>query len=104
MTVREISVSELHSRAPDALLDVRGPEEFAQGHMPGAVNVPLDRLAAVASRYAGNTVVTVCASGGRSVIAAQVLAAAGARAWSLAGGTRAWQQAGNPVARGTDGR
>ncbi|GAA0813362.1 rhodanese-like domain-containing protein [Spirilliplanes yamanashiensis] len=43
MTVREIGPDELRRRDGDAMvLDVRSAEEFAQGHVPGAVNLPLD--------------------------------------------------------------
>ncbi|WP_328463410.1 rhodanese-like domain-containing protein [Actinoplanes sp. NBC_00393] len=101
MTVRQIPVGELHQAGTDGvLLDVRGPGEYAEGHLPGAVNVPLDELNAVAARYAGQDVVTVCRSGARSLTAAQMLAAAGARVQSLAGGTEAWQRAGHPVETG----
>ncbi|MEV4283050.1 rhodanese-like domain-containing protein [Actinoplanes xinjiangensis] len=79
------------------LLDVRSPDEYAGGHLPGAVNVPLDEVEAAASRYAGQDVVTVCHSGARSLAAALLLSAAGARVQSLAGGTEAWRQAGHPV-------
>jgi rhodanese-related sulfurtransferase len=63
----------------------------------GAVNLPLDDLPQAAPRFAGQDVVTVCKSGGRSDMAAQVLDAAGARAWSLTGGTQAWVEAGHPI-------
>ncbi|GAA0452807.1 hypothetical protein Aca07nite_67730 [Actinoplanes capillaceus] len=97
MTVREISVDQL---GVGVLLDVRSPNEYAAGHLPGAVNVPLDELPAIAARYAGQDVVTVCHSGARSLSAARLLAAAGARVQSLAGGTEAWRQAGHPVETG----
>jgi rhodanese-related sulfurtransferase len=99
--VRQIQVDELHRNdVGGVLLDVRGPGEYAEGHLPGAVNVPLDQLDVVAARYAGQDVVTVCRSGARSLTAAQLLAAAGARVQSLAGGTEAWQRAGHPVETG----
>ncbi|GIE28949.1 hypothetical protein Ait01nite_019940 [Actinoplanes italicus] len=101
MTVRQIQVEELRRDGTGGvLLDVRGPGEYADGHLPGAVNVPLDQLDAVAARYAGQDVVTVCQSGARSLTAAQLLDAAGARVQSLAGGTEAWQRAGHPVETG----
>ena len=101
MTVREIRVDELRLGVGSAVLvDVRGPSEFTQGHLPGAVNVPLDELQAVAAQYAGQDVVTVCHSGARSAIAAQALAAAGARVQSLTGGTEAWRRAGHPIETG----
>lgn len=102
MTVREISLDELRGRDGEAVvLDVRSAEEYAQGHVPGAVNLPLDDLPQAAPRFAGQDVVTVCQAGGRSAQAAQVLEAAGVRAWSLTGGTQAWEQAGHPVEQGT---
>ncbi|MFI1991029.1 rhodanese-like domain-containing protein [Actinoplanes sp. NPDC020271] len=98
MTLSEISVDQLKRDSfCRVLLDVRSPGEYAGGHLPGAVNVPLDEVAAVAAQYAGQDVVTVCHSGARSLAAARLLAAAGARVQSLAGGTQAWRQAGHPV-------
>jgi rhodanese-related sulfurtransferase len=76
---------------------VRSPGEYAGGHLPGAVNVPLDEVEAAAGRYAGQDLVTVCHSGARSLADARLLSAAGARVQSLAGGTEAWRQAGHPV-------
>ncbi|WP_328418301.1 MULTISPECIES: rhodanese-like domain-containing protein [unclassified Micromonospora] len=100
MTVREIDLDELRRREGAVVLDVRSPAEFAAGHLPGAVNLPLDELPGAARRFAGQDVVAVCASGGRSAMAAQVLDAAGARAWSLTGGTQAWVRAGHPIEQG----
>jgi rhodanese-related sulfurtransferase len=57
------------------LVDVRSPQEFASGHLPGAVNVPYDevekRLAEVGAP--GDAIVLYCRSGRRSAIAAQAL-------------------------------
>jgi rhodanese-related sulfurtransferase len=98
VTVSEISVYRLRQDGVSGvLLDVRSPGEYAGGHLPGAVNVPLDEVEAVAARYAGQDVVTVCHSGARSLVAAQLLSAAGAQVQSLAGGTEAWRQAGHQV-------
>ncbi|GGN09024.1 rhodanese-related sulfurtransferase [Actinoplanes campanulatus] len=98
MTISEISVGQLGEDGfSGVLLDVRSPGEYAGGHLPGAVNVPLDEVDAVAARYAGQDVVTVCHSGARSLAAARLLSAAGARVQSLAGGTEAWRRSGNPV-------
>ena len=58
-----------------ALLDVRSPEEFGRGHLPGAVNIPVQeldrRLAEVGP--AERDVVVYCRSGRRSSQAAQLL-------------------------------
>lgn len=76
------------------LVDVRTPEEFAAGHIPGSVNLPLDQL----ERRRGEIprpglVVTVCkAGGGRSGSAAQQLRAWGWPAvYRLTGGIAAWR-------------
>ncbi|MEV4279641.1 rhodanese-like domain-containing protein [Actinoplanes xinjiangensis] len=98
MTVSKISVDRLRQDGVSGvLLDVRSSDEYAGGHLPGAVNVPFDEVEAAAGRYAGQDVVTVCHSGVRSLAAARLLSAAGARVQSLAGGTEAWRQAGHPV-------
>jgi len=75
------------------IVDVRSPEEFAAGHVDGAVNIPLDALAARAPELPRDAlVVTVCAKGGgRSEQAADQLRARGFTAVrSLCGGTEAW--------------
>jgi hydroxyacylglutathione hydrolase len=81
------------------VLDVRGRSEWAEGHLEGAVHIPLpelqDRLAEVPQ---GGTLVVQCAGGGRSAIAASVLRAAGVpRVENLAGGLQAWRAQGLPV-------
>jgi rhodanese-related sulfurtransferase len=98
VTVSEISVDRLRQDGVSGvLLDVRSPDEYTGGHLPAAVNLPLDEVQAAAGRYAGQDVVTVCHSGARSLAAARLLSAAGARVQSLTGGTEAWRQAGHPV-------
>lgn len=91
-------------RAKDAslfLLDVRTPEEFAEGHVPGAVNVPHDqvekRLAELDSAR-GKDVVLYCRSGRRAGLAADVLSRAGFRKLQhLEGDMQGWTAAGRPV-------
>lgn len=60
------------------LLDVRQPEEFATGSLPGAVNIPLDQLPAHVARLdASRRIVVFCRSGGRSAQAAALFADVG---------------------------
>ncbi|WP_298795890.1 rhodanese-like domain-containing protein [uncultured Pseudonocardia sp.] len=84
-----------------AVLDVRSAQEFAAGHVPGAVNVALEQIAADPGRYAGQELYVICQSGARSATAAQALTLAGARAVSVAGGTAGWIASGRPVDSGT---
>ncbi|WP_224242971.1 rhodanese-like domain-containing protein [Hyalangium gracile] len=61
------------------LLDVRSAQEFAAGHLPGAVNVPVSQLAAQVGTLGdkGRPVVVYCASGVRSTRATSMLREAG---------------------------
>ena len=90
-----VDLAELDSEQDAILVDVRSPEEFAGGHVTGAVNIPLDALAQRASELRRDAhVVTICAKGGgRSERAAELLRTSGfAWARSLCGGTQAWMQ------------
>ena len=88
------------------LLDVREDDEWTAGHAPDAVHVTLSRVGEVASRFAGQAVLTVCRSGARSGRAAKTLAAAGVDVHNVAGGMSAWASAGLAVVRddGSPGR
>lgn len=60
------------------IIDVRTPGEYASGHIPGAVNIPLDTLQQNLSKIKKNKpVITCCASGMRSLSAKSVLAGNG---------------------------
>jgi phage shock protein E len=70
------------------LVDVRTPEEFAAGHLPGAILIPHDQVAARARELGPSTtpIVLYCRSGRRTGIAAGALASLGyARVWDLRG-------------------
>ena len=92
---------EHQSRHPDHLfvLDVRTPQEYAEGHVPGAVNVPYDQLASrLAEVPKDKDVVLYCKSGRRAGIAADVLAANGyTRLSHLEGDMPAWAAKGHAV-------
>lgn len=78
------------------LLDVRTPGEFAGGHIDGAVNIPLDQLAPVASRLAAaeGTLIVICQSGGRAAQACRTLAESGVEAVLMTDGMNAWNSFG----------
>ena len=60
------------------LVDVREPDEFTAGHVPGAINLPLSRFdPAAVPKPADKTVVVMCRSGNRSSRAMALLARAG---------------------------
>jgi rhodanese-related sulfurtransferase len=82
----------------DLLLDVREADEWAAGHAPGAVHLPLSELQ---SRYAevptDRPVAVVCKVGGRSAQATAYLNAQGCRARNVVGGMLAWAEHGLPM-------
>ncbi|MBK1784435.1 rhodanese-like domain-containing protein [Prauserella cavernicola] len=95
------SVSDLPSQDL-VLLDVREPDEWAAGHAPEAVHIPLGDLPARAGELADlpddRPVYVVCRSGGRSARAAAWLNAAGlADAINVAGGMKSWHTEGRAI-------
>lgn len=94
-----LSVSEAVLRRQElTVVDVRTPGEFESGHLPDAVNIPLDRigraLADLREAAGRRPLLVVCASGARSENAVATLASHGIDASSLTGGTAAWAAAG----------
>jgi len=84
------------------LIDVRSPDEWVEGHVPGAIHIPLaalpDRLGEV---DAGAPIVVHCQAGGRSAIAASYLKSHGRQSVAnLKGGFEAWVANDLPVERG----
>ncbi|WIV59180.1 rhodanese-like domain-containing protein [Amycolatopsis nalaikhensis] len=104
MAVREATIEELERALAEGarLVDVRTPGEFAEGHVPGAVNVPLEQIPDAGREWAGQRVWLICQSGARSLRAAQALDALDVAAVSVAGGTAGWQRGGRPVRTGTN--
>jgi rhodanese-related sulfurtransferase len=81
------------------VVDVREPDEFAAGHIEGAINLPLSRFSPdQLPDVGGKTLVLQCAGGKRSGMALDRCAEAGAAVDThLAGGIGAWKAAGLPV-------
>lgn len=88
------------------LIDVRTPQEFAEGRLPGAVNIDCSTPSFVEEVEArvpkDREVALYCRSGRRSAEAASLLVKAGYKVADLAGGILAWQEAGLPVTDGSD--
>lgn len=100
--IGEISQDDLLSEpASTLILDVRTPDEFASGHVPNAVNIPHDQLAARLSEiedFRNTTVVVYCERGGRAGKAASVLSGAGfSKIRHLEGDMSGWRQRNLPT-------
>ena len=98
----EIDVDQLAvARAVGVVLDVRERAEFVEGHVPGAVLVPMGQLPAhMGDLERDRNIYVICASGNRSSAMTDLLRDAGFEAVSVAGGTNAWVESGRPVERG----
>ncbi|HAI94820.1 MAG TPA: sulfurtransferase [Xanthomonadaceae bacterium] len=94
-----------------SVIDVREPGEYAQGHLPGAINLPRGVLefqieahpamacsTTEALQARDRPLLVYCLTGGRSALAALSLQELGFRhVRSMAGGVKAWSAAGLPL-------
>jgi hydroxyacylglutathione hydrolase len=98
--IEQITARDLAQRLQAVtVVDVRSANEWATGHIPGAIHIPLGYLDDHASQLtAGRPIVVQCQSGGRSSIAASILERRGVRGVvNLSGGITAWSAAGQPI-------
>lgn len=91
----------LQSDARPVVVDVREPWEYKQGHVPGAILMPLGQLASlVGTLDTEKPVAVICASGSRSQSAAALLGQKGFKTiYNVVGGTGAWRYDNLPLAR-----
>lgn len=89
------------NREKAIVIDVSEPDEFAQGHVAGARNLPFgqveEKIAELARNKAASIILT-CPAGARAGRAQSLLRKLGyEQAQVLAGGTRAWREANLPI-------
>lgn len=103
--IQEVALPEAEAAIAQAqvLIDVREPDEFRQGHLPGAVNMPRGLLefqlsSNPACQVPDLQVVLYCKTSGRAALAALAMQEMGyTQVRSIAGGFDAWVAAGKPV-------
>lgn len=101
--MHEIDIDQLHALLEQdpttTVVDVREAGEYASGHVPGAVPVPLSELVARHTEIGAlpGPVHLICEAGGRSAQAAAWLEGHGYDVVNVAGGTGAWRAAGLPT-------
>ncbi|MGA9853503.1 MAG: rhodanese-like domain-containing protein [Gammaproteobacteria bacterium] len=104
--IREVTPAEVaKNRDKLVIIDVREPEEYAAGHIPGAIHIPrgvlefkIDQFPVLHDR--DRAIVLQCQGGGRSALATVALQELGFKNVSnLAGGFGAWNAAGLPTER-----
>jgi hydroxyacylglutathione hydrolase len=101
--VREVDQNALEARPAEVvLLDVREPQEFAAGHVPGALNLPQADLATRLSEVPRDrSLFLICQGGFRSLRAAQFLCQMGFKdVASVSGGTEGWLAAKKAITQG----
>jgi rhodanese-related sulfurtransferase len=94
-----VSIDQVPDPLPEGLhvLDVREPEEWAAGHIDGALHIPLAVLPARLSEVPTDQTLVVCLVGGRSAQAVMWLQRQGFDAVNLDGGMLDWAAAGRPM-------
>ena len=101
--VAQINPDDAHQRqtAGAVIVDVREPNEWKSGHIPGAVHIPIGQLGMHVGRFdKSQEMIVVCRSGNRSAAAVGALAQAGYEQVSnLQGGMIAWNFRRLPVTR-----
>ncbi len=105
-TTPEITVDRLarEQSGGATVVDVREPNEYVTGHVPGTTLIPRGQLSSrLGELDKRRPVYLVCASGNRSAAMTDLLRAAGYDAYSVAGGTSAWTRSGRPVETGIPG-
>ena len=104
MAVSEISVNELTSFVENGslVIDVREPDEYESGHIPGAILVPISTVLSSTNEFQSEeTIYVVCRSGCRSMQACEMLHEVGiSNVVNVAGGTMGWIALGNEIVTG----
>jgi rhodanese-related sulfurtransferase len=98
----DITIFQLQNRqlSPAQLVDVRSASEFASGHIPGAVNIPMDQIEArLDDLDLRLPLVLICQSGKRAQMTTELLKPCPGQISVLEGGTKAWIDAGLPIVR-----
>ncbi|MSO31815.1 MAG: rhodanese-like domain-containing protein [Ilumatobacteraceae bacterium] len=104
--IQEISIEEFaQSRGDSLVVDVREMSEYQDGHIPGAINIPLSTVPENIDIFSQHTsVFVVCQVGGRSMRACEFIAAQSVcghvELFNLTGGTGAWVIDGQEVVTG----
>lgn len=111
--ITEVSADDVHARLGDqaqVLIDVREPDEFGDGHLSSAINIPRGIIEFKLDPTNPNgmpdlydktlDIVLYCRTGGRSALAAQNLMALGYQSVvSMAGGIEGWKASGKEVVK-----
>jgi rhodanese-related sulfurtransferase len=100
--ITSAKLANLQAGGSAQLIDICSPTEYASGHVPGAINIPMEQIGACfADLRIGSPVVLICKRGQRACATAQLLTASRTDVLVLDGGTRAWRQSGGQIVMNT---
>ncbi|WP_308491772.1 rhodanese-like domain-containing protein [Microbacterium terrisoli] len=94
--MKSITVHDLHDQHDVPLVDVREPDEYAAGHVPGAINLPMSTIRDRMEDLPEGPFNVICQVGGRSARVTKSLEQQGYDVTNVEGGTGEW------IARGFD--
>ena len=95
--MKSIDVHQLHAREAVPLIDVREEHEFARGHVPGSVNLPMSTIGSRLDELPEGAFDVICQVGGRSARVVEALEARGHDVTNVDGGMSDWVAAGYDV-------
>ncbi|MBQ4838748.1 rhodanese-like domain-containing protein [Pseudoalteromonas luteoviolacea] len=101
VSAKDLLINQMSAK-PHTIIDVRTPEEFANGHLKGALNIPYDQIAAqsfLLAKLKDKTLVVYCRSGRRANIFERALLEQGFKLLHLEGDMLGWQGQGLPVVK-----
>ncbi|WP_440053692.1 rhodanese-like domain-containing protein [Pseudoalteromonas sp. T1lg65] len=96
---QELLINQM-SDSPYVIVDVRTPQEFSEGHIKGAINIPYNRIVKnreLVDRHKDKQLVVYCRSGRRAGIFIKSLEPEGFKLMHLTGDMNAWMEAELPV-------
>lgn len=95
--MKSITVTQLAEISGVPLVDVREKDEYAAGHIPGAVNIPMSEIGDRLDELPAEAFHVVCQLGGRSARVVEALEARGYDVTNVEGGTGEWIAQGREV-------
>lgn len=96
----DVTTAQEMTKIGDVVIDVREPSEYAEGHVDGAINIPIGALAG--AELPDGPLITTCTTGRRAERAAATLDDLGRTAFWIEGGTDAWAAKHLPIVTGAE--